>query len=60
MQGEAEVRRATAAEHSILAKDGRPDHRIVIDVNSYRSTHQTGAVIAAREQEEPMAKVIQG
>jgi uncharacterized protein YhbP (UPF0306 family) len=26
--------RATAAEHSILAKDGRPDHRIPVDVIS--------------------------
>jgi uncharacterized protein YhbP (UPF0306 family) len=25
--------RATAAEHSMLAKDGRPDHRIVADVS---------------------------
>jgi hypothetical protein len=42
VQGEAELRlyRATAEEHSMLARDGRPDHRIVIDVNSNRSTHQ--------------------
>ncbi|MGH2528432.1 MAG: pyridoxamine 5'-phosphate oxidase family protein [Actinomycetota bacterium] len=42
VQGEAELRlyRATAAEHSILAKDGRPDHRMVIDVNTYPSTHR--------------------
>lgn len=25
--------RATAAEHSMLAKDGRPDHRIAVDVD---------------------------
>ncbi len=32
---EADLRlyRATAAEHSMLAKDGRPDHRIVADVS---------------------------
>jgi hypothetical protein len=35
VQAEAGVRlyRATAAEHSMLAKDGRPDHRIEIDVH---------------------------
>lgn len=34
VQGATGIRlyRATAAEHSILAKDGRPDHRIVADV----------------------------
>jgi Pyridoxamine 5'-phosphate oxidase len=34
VQGEAGIRlyRATAAEHSILAKDGRPDHRIPADI----------------------------
>lgn len=35
VQGEAGIRlyRATAAEHSMLAKDGRPDHRIAVDVD---------------------------
>jgi nitroimidazol reductase NimA-like FMN-containing flavoprotein (pyridoxamine 5'-phosphate oxidase superfamily) len=35
VQGEAGLRlyRATAIEHSMLAKDGRPDHRIAIDVD---------------------------
>jgi hypothetical protein len=35
VQAEAGVRlyRATATEHSMLAKDGRPDHRIAIDVD---------------------------
>lgn len=34
VQGETGIRlyRASASEHSILAKDGRPDHRIVADV----------------------------
>jgi Pyridoxamine 5'-phosphate oxidase len=34
VQGQAGLRlyRATAVEHSILAKDGRPDHRIPVDV----------------------------
>jgi len=34
VSGAAEIRlyRAVSAEHSMLAKDGRPDHRIVIDV----------------------------
>jgi pyridoxamine 5'-phosphate oxidase-like protein len=26
--------RATASEHSVLAKDGRPDHRIVVDLTA--------------------------
>lgn len=36
VQGRALIRlyRATAAEHSILAKDGRPDHRSPVDVTS--------------------------
>ena len=36
VQGQALIRlyRATAAEHSVLAKDGRPDHRIPVDVTS--------------------------
>jgi nitroimidazol reductase NimA-like FMN-containing flavoprotein (pyridoxamine 5'-phosphate oxidase superfamily) len=36
VRGRAPIRlyRATVAEHSILAKDGRPDHRIAADVNS--------------------------
>jgi hypothetical protein len=36
MRGRALIRlyRATAEEHSILAKDGRPDHRIPVDVTS--------------------------
>jgi hypothetical protein len=36
VQGNAPFRlyRATATEHSILAKDGRPDHRIVANVTS--------------------------
>jgi hypothetical protein len=33
-EGESAIRlyRATAAAHSILAKDGRPDHRIPADL----------------------------
>jgi nitroimidazol reductase NimA-like FMN-containing flavoprotein (pyridoxamine 5'-phosphate oxidase superfamily) len=36
VRGPAPLRlyRATAAEHSVLAKDGRPDHRIVVDVTT--------------------------
>jgi hypothetical protein len=36
VRGEAPLRlyRATASEHSVLARDGRPDHRIVVDVGS--------------------------
>jgi nitroimidazol reductase NimA-like FMN-containing flavoprotein (pyridoxamine 5'-phosphate oxidase superfamily) len=36
VQGPAPFRlyRATASEHSILARDGRPDHRIPVDVTS--------------------------
>jgi nitroimidazol reductase NimA-like FMN-containing flavoprotein (pyridoxamine 5'-phosphate oxidase superfamily) len=36
VRGAAEVRlyRATAGEHSMLAKDGAPDHRVVVDVRS--------------------------
>jgi hypothetical protein len=36
VQGRALIRlyRATAEEHSVLAKDGRPDHRIPVDVTS--------------------------
>ena len=36
VQGKAPFRlyRATASEHSILAKDGRPDHRIVAELTS--------------------------
>lgn len=35
VQGAAGIRlyRATAAEHSILAKDGRPDHRVPADID---------------------------
>jgi hypothetical protein len=34
VQGKAPLRlyRATASEHSILAKDGQPDHRIAADL----------------------------
>jgi uncharacterized protein YhbP (UPF0306 family) len=36
VQGRALIRlyRATAANHSVLARDGRPDHRIPVDVTS--------------------------
>ena len=36
VRGAAPIRlyRATAAEHSMLAKDGRPDHRIVVDLTT--------------------------
>ena len=35
-RGEAPLRlyRAIASEHSVLARDGRPDHRIAVDVGS--------------------------
>src|SRR6266540_1223863 len=32
--------RATAAEHSILAKDGRPDHRVVVNLVSRESPRE--------------------
>jgi hypothetical protein len=36
VRGAAPIRlyRATAAEHSVLAKDGRPDHRIAVDMTT--------------------------
>lgn len=47
VQGKAPYRlyQAIASGHSILANDGRPDHRIVADLTSYRHMH-------AREGEE--------
>ena len=38
VRGRAPIRlyRATAVDHSILAKDGRPDHRIAVDVRGRR------------------------
>jgi hypothetical protein len=37
VQGRALIRlyRATAAEHSVLARDGRPDHRIPVDITEH-------------------------
>jgi len=32
--------RATASEHSVLAKDGRPDHRIVVDLATHMSARE--------------------
>jgi hypothetical protein len=40
VRGDAPIRlyRATASAHSILAKDGKPDHRILIDIKEPAAT----------------------
>jgi hypothetical protein len=38
VQGEIRLYRATASEHSMLAKDGRPDHRIPVELGDVGSS----------------------
>ena len=45
--------RAVASEHSILAKDGAPDHRVVVDLPGVDRAQHHGDVVVVDRRERP-------